>query len=205
MKTLTFGHLKSKKLQNGQDVSITLRMITSNLSQKQPYLLPTGLKGFLFKEDEMRKLFPDDIVKHMVCYTGKNPFISKDQLPELPEGQRYYFLPDEDNLPIIVAMRMSLSFPILLSAVPLYTINALAVQRIKEGKQPKLQKDDLQPNWFSDGGISNNFPIEFFDFWLSTRPTFGISLTSLPDNALDTSSIETRSKISPEGPDSTNW
>src|SRR5713101_283978 len=49
-KLLTFGDLKNKPRQNGQDADITLRMVTSNLSQGQPYLLPSGLKGFLFKE-----------------------------------------------------------------------------------------------------------------------------------------------------------
>lgn len=39
----------------------------------------------------------------------------------------------------------------------------------------------LQKNWFSDGGICSNFPIHFFDDWLPNRPTFGINLTTLPD------------------------
>jgi hypothetical protein len=29
-------------------------------------------------------------------------------------------------------------------------------------------------HWFADGGISSNFPIQFFDAWLPTRPTFGL-------------------------------
>jgi predicted acylesterase/phospholipase RssA len=196
-KPLTFGDLKKKKLQNGQDVSITLRMITSNLSQSQPFLLPTGLKGFLFKEDEMIKLFPNYIVKHLVDFAGTSPIISNDKLPQLPEGQKYYFLPDEDDLPVVVAMRMSLSFPILLSAVPLYTIRASAIKGPGEGPQPQLQeKTDLQKNWFSDGGICNNFPIEFFDFWLPPWPTFGISLTSIPPEAFENKNP----KPSTEGP-----
>jgi hypothetical protein len=36
----------------------------------------------------------------------------------------------------------------------------------------------MQVNWFSDGGICSNFPIQFFDAWLPTRPTFGVNLTS---------------------------
>jgi hypothetical protein len=43
---------------------------------------------------------------------------------------------------------------------------------------------DVQHNWFSDGGISSNFPIHFFDSWFPTRPTFGINLGSLPREAL---------------------
>jgi hypothetical protein len=36
------------------------------------------------------------------------------------------------------------------------------------------------PNWFSDGGISSNFPIHFFDGWLPSRPTFGLNLGPYP-------------------------
>lgn len=184
-KPLTFGDLKDKQPQNGQDAGITLRMITSNLSQGQPYVLPSGLKGFLFKEDNMRKLFPGYVVDHMVnpLHAPKETIFPTDKLPQLPTG--YHFLPDEDNLPVVVAMRLSLSFPILLSAVPLYTINALAVQRIKDGMQSEVHDTDLQPNWFSDGGICNNFPIEFFDVWLPRWPTFGIDLTSMPAKSFE--------------------
>jgi hypothetical protein len=38
--------------------------------------------------------------------------------------------------------------------------------------------NDMQPNWFSDGGICSNFPIHFFDSWLPRRPTFGVNLTT---------------------------
>lgn len=195
---LTFGDLKKKTLQNGQDVSITLRMITSNLSQSQPYLLPTGLKNFLFKEDEMRQLFPNYIVDHMVKYAAKvqNPIIPIDKLPQISKEKRYHFLPDEDYLPVVVAVRMSLSFPILLSAIPLYTIKASAITDPNQGSQPQLRESDMQKNWFSDGGICNNFPIEFFDFWLPPWPTFGISLTSIPPEAFENKNP----KPSTEGP-----
>ena len=181
---LTFRHLKNKTLRKGQPdeqkVSITLRMITSNLSQGQPYLLPSGLKGFLFKEDEMHKLFPKDIVKHMVDFAAKDPMIQNNNLP-----LGYHFLPGEDDLPVVVAMRMSLSFPILLSAIPLYTISAFDAQRIKKDPQVQLRAEELQQNWFSDGGICNNFPIEFFDVWLPRWPTFGINLASMPAKAFE--------------------
>jgi hypothetical protein len=77
-------------------------------------------------------------------------------------------------------MRMSLSFPLLLGAVPLYTIKAESWLR-KKGKKDeilKLQITDFQRHWFSDGGICSNFPIHFFDNWLPGRPTFGINLTA---------------------------
>jgi hypothetical protein len=58
-----------------------------------------------------------------------------------------------------------LSFPLLLSGVPLYT----------ESRDGELLK-----HWFSDGGIGSNFPIHFFDSWLPSRPTFGLDLRPTP-------------------------
>jgi hypothetical protein len=96
---------------------------------------------------------------------------------------------------------------LLISMVPLYTISQDAFERkvrfeldgelkngvvMKQqngtgqwiepepdsGKWKTLDEKDLQPNWFSDGGICSNFPIHFFDAWLPTHPTFGVNLTS---------------------------
>ncbi len=198
---LTFGQLTKKRLcpnssgyyercEDGPDAidaSITLKMITTNLSQGQPYLMPEGLKGFLFKKEDMDKLFPEYIVTHMTRHAGTYFITRMDEQGNTPAPVQftppagYYFLPTTQDLPVVVAMRLSLSFPILLSAVPLYTISAEAPRRPET--EIALQESDLQPNWFSDGGICNNFPLEFFDVWLPRYPTFGINLTSLPASA----------------------
>lgn len=153
---------------------IDLRMVTSNLSQSQPYVLPFDDSNlFLFAESEFKKLFPDEVVKQMSKVNEKAGYTA-------PSG--YHFLPEAKDFPVIVVTRMSLSFPVLLSAVPLYTI--------KYGRSGKLKADDLQEksdvqkNWFSDGGICSNFPIHFFDAWLPSRPTFGVNLTSLPQDQM---------------------
>ncbi|HYJ46163.1 MAG TPA: hypothetical protein VEV81_06070, partial [Pyrinomonadaceae bacterium] len=67
--------------------------------------------------------------------------------------------------------RMSLSFPVLISAVPLYTVDRSLP--VREGDEPKLERC-----LFSDGGISSNFPIHFFDKALPRWPTFGINLAT---------------------------
>ena len=59
--------------------------------------------------------------------------------------------------------RMSLSFPYLISAMPLYAVDF-------NGDQSVVR------HLFSDGGISSNFPMHFFDSLLPRRPTFGINL-----------------------------
>ncbi len=164
---LTVGKLKQKR--------INLKLVTSNLSHTKPYILPFDNHAFIFNQEEFSQLFPPNVVEHMTRCAYRSKSV------EFPEG--FHFLPEGDNLPVAVAMRMSLSFPILLGAVPLYTISRFAWRRQQGKEKLKLTKEDLQPNWFSDGGISSNFPIHFFDEWLPIRPTFGINLISLPRNA----------------------
>jgi hypothetical protein len=71
---------------------------------------------------------------------------------------------------------------LLLSAVPFYTLSASAFNA-RNSIRVFDPKEHFQKNWFSDGGICSNFPIEFFDAWLPSRPTFGINLTSMPTDA----------------------
>jgi predicted acylesterase/phospholipase RssA len=60
-----------------------------------------------------------------------------------------------------VAVRMSLSVPVLFSSVPLHP---------EPGRR----------SWFTDGGVTSNFPIALFDAWLPSRPTFGIDMRPFP-------------------------
>jgi predicted acylesterase/phospholipase RssA len=162
---LTFGELW-EPLDEGGRRRIDLRMMTSDLSQNQPYVLPFEDELFIFDEREMLRFFPPAVVSHMVARA--RPL----------EGLRppYHLLPEAKDLPVIFATRLSLSFPVLISAVPLYTLSPKA---LGEAAPPVTDPEkDLQRNWFSDGGICSNFPIHFFDAWLPSRPTFGVSLTS---------------------------
>jgi len=155
---LTFGDLK--KAGDG----IILNMVTSNLSHNRPYLLPFQEKIFIFNEDDFARLFP----KQVVDYLKLNAPQSDIQF----DNKKYHFLPVGDAMPVLVATRMSLSFPLLFSAIPLYTIPTCSQS------QKFIKTETLQRNWFSDGGISSNFPIHFFAAWLPGRPTFGINLTT---------------------------
>ncbi|HEX7601410.1 MAG TPA: patatin-like phospholipase family protein, partial [Polyangiaceae bacterium] len=76
-----------------------------------------------------------------------------------------YALPPPEELPVLVAVRMSLSFPGLLSAIPLYGADHV-------GKEPPR----LQHCWFSDGGLISNFPIHFFDKIWPRCPTYAFDL-----------------------------
>jgi predicted acylesterase/phospholipase RssA len=81
-------------------------------------------------------------------------------------------LPMPEDFPVVVAARMSLSFPLLISAVPLYAVDYMSEVADEERAPERC--------WFSDGGICSNFPIHFFDSPLPARPTFGINLRPFP-------------------------
>ncbi len=154
---LTFGDLYDYEKKTG----INLMMVTTNLSYGIPNTLPfknkfkDGKPKYYFKESDFKEYFPERIVNWMINNS------------EHTEEGKYSF-PDEDKLPVIIAVRMSLSFPVLISAIPIYVRN---------------YNDDTPENltecWFSDGGICSNFPVHFFDSPLPTRPTFAINLKQM--------------------------
>ena len=177
-KPLTFGQLRHYRDNIKPDDGIDLKMVTSNLSQQLPYVLPFEDAHFMFREDEMRDMFPAKVVDYMKDkgeeLKTKYATVNEEwNAVTLPEG--YYFLPEGDDLPVVVGMRMSLALPIVISATPLYAVSA-DVTFLHDSPTP-LQAHDLQKQWFSDGGTASNFPIQFFDTWLPTRPTFGVNLT----------------------------
>lgn len=151
--------------------SVDLETMTTNLTIRRPFRLPFRHQVFLFDRDEMLGLFPTYVVDTMVA--GLSPSEHKHPTtgqalyyfpgPGAPEdGQRR---PGPEALPVVVMARMSLSFPGLIAAVPLYAVDY-------NGDQSVVR------HLFSDGGISSNFPMHFFDSLLPTRPTFGINLAA---------------------------
>ena len=145
---LTFGDLEAQ--------GVNLEMMTTNLTQGRPYRLPMQNRMFFFSPEQMRKLFPKDVVEWMLAHG------------QTDDGE-FYSLPEKKDLPIVVATRMSLSFPVLLSAVPLWAKDFGS--RVAAGAE-----HGFECCWFSDGGISSNFPVHFFDAPLPSRPTFAFIL-----------------------------
>ena len=155
---LTFGDLSPV---DGGGHKITLRMMTTNLTLRRPYSLPFNEKIYAFKLADFERLFPARITSYLTAHCEKVDD------PTGEHGDLYKF-PEPENLPLIVATRMSLSFPMLFCAVPLY---ARDFTFATEAERAKWRK-----HLFSDGGLSNNFPIQFFDRMLPNSPTFGITL-----------------------------
>jgi predicted acylesterase/phospholipase RssA len=167
---LTFGDLWDLEPGGevgGEERGIDLQMMTTNLSQGRPYSLPfEGGEELWFDADELLDLFPGLIVAHMVEHSG-------DRIDA--RGRALHRLPESRHLPIVVAARMSLSFPLLIAAVPLYALN----------DAPRVPSPVPERCWFSDGGITSNFPVHFFDSPLPRWPTFAINLMPLaPDRQL---------------------
>jgi predicted acylesterase/phospholipase RssA len=164
---LTFGHLWGSTDPHGER-DINLEMMTTCLTHGRPYRLPfrddddvRESKLFSYKPEEFRKFFPEEVVKWMEDHARPSDH------PERYAASGVTSLPEPWNMPVVVAVRMSLSFPILLSAVPLYAIDFSRANR----------RDQVPERcWFSDGGICSNFPLHFFDAPLPRWPTFCIDL-----------------------------
>ena len=143
--------------------AIDLRLMTTALSHGRPYSFPLDSEAFCFDADEMRALFPGSVVDVLVANSPERI--------EHGELRGRYRLPAMEDLPVIVPVRMSLAFPLLLSAVPLW--------RTRMGPDPARPGrwiGTAERVWFSDGGICSNFPIHYFDALVPSRPTFGINL-----------------------------
>jgi predicted acylesterase/phospholipase RssA len=139
---------------------VQLEMMTTNLTNRTGHRLPLDPAGWYFDEAEFRRLFPAKVVDHMVEHTPRPDGRVR------PEGLRPW--PAPEHLPVVVATRMSLSFPVLLSAIPLWRVD----KQRNAGKDPPV----AEPCWFSDGGIVSNFPLHFFDGFVPRWPTFAINL-----------------------------
>jgi hypothetical protein len=164
---LTFGDLQGRE--------INLEVMTTNLTLGSPTRLPFSSREYFFHPEELRRFFPKDVVEWM----EKHPYEpekddEKEYIQRIVTRTPYRPLPAPADLPVVVAARMSLSFPVLISAIPLYAVDwTLKVnQKLdREGQAPEMGRC-----WFSDGGIGSNFPVHFFDGLLPSRPTFGINL-----------------------------
>ena len=157
---LTVGMLSTKRVA-GSDRGIELRMIATSLSLRQSFVLPIEDQHFLFREDDMRRLFPGSVVDHLVATARRT-----DAARAVPTG--HLALPRPEDMPLLVLARMSMSFPILLSAVPLYVVKTGGSKREEhEPKRasapaatPDSDRSKTQRVWFSDGGLTSQVPAE---------------------------------------------
>lgn len=192
---VTFGDLWQGPDGTGTrvDKAIDLAIMTTNLSEGRPQNMPWDRGRVYFDPDEMYALFPRDIVDWMIAHPRALPV---DRIKRArTEGERAEALPkvpwpSADNVPVVVATRMSLSLPVLLSGVRLYKY-----VRVDQRKQALA----LKPLWFTDGGICSNFPVHYFDGPLPSRPTFAIDLVTFPDPDEQPDADESKNVVLPNG------
>lgn len=184
---LTFGDLLRGRPDDQHGVQLVV--MTTCLSQSRSYRIPNDFgwttdiqDRWFFDVDELRAVMPKPVVDHLVLRARALDLGDDEEwrwlctvlAPLLP-------LPPPQDWPLVMAARMSLSFPVLLSAVPLRKVdwtleaNAAALSAMRAGN-PAAPGPAAERCWFSDGGITSNFPVHFFDSLLPRRPTFGINL-----------------------------
>lgn len=178
-----------------QQKSIDLRMMTTCVSHGRPYEMPmtdTSVRLF-FSLKEWAHYFPPSVLAHLrassACYTQervdflpgrvingvvqnvqnsphprdipRQPGEPANDFRELPVGE----------LPVLVAVRLSMNFPLLFQAVPLWAIDHQG-GRVKELNG--VIAPEFRKCWFADGGVTSNFPLHIFDNPIPAWPTFGV-------------------------------
>lgn len=177
---LTFGDLWGHNDEHAPR-NINLEVMTTAVSQQMVYGIPfrDGTPPFYYDPKEWQELFPAQVMDYLNQLSANNQQAqgsTADQNLHVTgtTGNVLLRLPLSAELPVVVAVRMSLSFPLLLSAIPLFAIDWSLTDNAE-------RKRDHQPIpakrvWFSDGGIGSNMPLHMFDALLPGHPTFAINL-----------------------------
>jgi len=181
--------------------AIDLQVMTTAVSQQLCFSLPFRAGPDLyFDADEWGRLFPEWVMQWIKrasqarteqaaaagARTDRVVFEAAGKPPRVLS-----LLPANANLPVVVAVRMSLSFPGLLSAVPLYAVDYSRAHNQRPGAEAAAASPApfvLRATrvWFSDGGIASNLPLHFFDAPLPGHPTFAVNLKDEhPDYPID--------------------
>jgi predicted acylesterase/phospholipase RssA len=150
--------------------AIELLLTTTNLSQQLPHQFPfleRNPGAIYFHPDDLKKVLPRDVVRWMVIAAPRE---DDAETAETARSRGLLRLPLPEHLPVLFGIRLSLSFPGLIAAVRLFA----------QGEDARGRSSTLRPCWFSDGGITSNFPIYAFDSPLPSRPTFCIDLRDAP-------------------------
>jgi len=172
---LTLGELWAGRLRGAGEPAphdgkaekeIELAMITTALNTGRPFRFPFETSELYFTREEFARFLPEPVVNWMVEHARDSENARK---LSAAAGKTFLALPLAQDMPVLLGVRMSLSFPLLLSAVPLYAVDWTRKHNA-EGATRAVRV------LFSDGGICSNFPVHFFDGLLPTRPTFGVNL-----------------------------
>ena len=148
--------------------SINLQMITTNVTHGRPYRLPLSDEAtrLFYKPADLAHYFPPVVLAALDAVSRRYEPQSESDPASIDDSEAFRELPGAD-MPVVVAARLSLSYPLLFAAVPLWAIDYEA----ERGKRGALRRC-----LFTDGGASSNFPIHLFDAAMPRWPTFGLWL-----------------------------
>jgi predicted acylesterase/phospholipase RssA len=154
--------------------AVNLQVVTTALQLRRPMRLPGDpgcepLAGFCYDPQQWARLFPARVMQALDLAAQGTPDVLA------PDGRRLRAAPPMARCPVVVAARLSLSFPLLLSPVPMYQLRRPADAQGASVDEPVPHRVD-----FGDGGITSNCPVDMFDRPLPSRPTFTVNLFELP-------------------------
>ena len=119
-------------------------VMTTNVTHRRPHRMPWAHRDLYYDPARLRRLFPERIVAWMDAHPpppgeGRERERRERRLAALAPLRPF---PSADDLPVVVAARMSLSFPLLISAVPLHALDMTrrrtrrAVEAVETGSEP---------------------------------------------------------------------
>ena len=168
---------------------VNLELMTTDLTRQRPFRFPLDPTADDDPEqlwvcveqlrDGESQIFPESILRAL------SETESRDVHDRHGVVLRLHKLPQPWDLPVIFAVRISMSLPVLFQAVRMYRIRRpspiqddLGRTILDHGKRLALlaSHDLAQALWFSDGGITSNFPVHFFDDALPRWPTVSLNL-----------------------------
>lgn len=158
--------------------SIDLQVFASNVTQGRPVRLPLcdANTRLFYLPEQWAAFFPPTVMKALdlasqpyAPASPRDPPVATTAATHASEHDRLTTtlreLPSA-GMPLVVAARLSLCFPVLFTCVPVYAIDYEAVT-----KDRRLRRCLL-----SDGGLCTNFPVHLFDAAHPKWPTFAFLL-----------------------------
>ncbi|MBW3664765.1 MAG: patatin-like phospholipase family protein [Actinobacteria bacterium] len=171
---LTFSDLAGRSARSRADgadaVPVNLEVMGTDLTTTTAHRLPfRGDRAFVWSEADLAPLFPPRVVAALraasspVSTPGATSVEGSASTPAVAQGSASTLLRLDDDLelPVVVAVRISMGFPVLFAPVPLRVEAPAGI---------------WSRAYWGDGGAASNLPVHFFDALIPRWPTFAVDL-----------------------------